>query len=711
MAKKQTPAIDQTRDPSREGVPPSAATAKPGQYRLGVDIGGTFTDLVLVEEKTGKITLEKVETDVRSPAGGVVAAIKRAQVNARELSLFVHGTTLGLNAVLESKGVLTGLITTRGFRDVLEIGRLDRPRMYDILYRKPPVLVPRFLRKEVAERVDHRGNVLVPLNEKETRQVVRQLKKKGVKAIAVCLLHSYANPSHEIRIGEIVREEFPEAYVSLSSEILQQFYEYERTVSAVIDASIKPLMENYLRGLDEVLASEGFKGAFLLMRTGGGAMTSRTARQTPIHTILSGPAGAVQGAACLSELTGHANLIVMDMGGTSFDVSLLFRGQPVVRTDLELAGYKVLLPTLDIHTIGAGGGSIAWLDAGNALQVGPQSAGAEPGPISYGKGGTQPTVTDAAVCLGLINPNYFLGGQMKLDSEAARRVILKKIAEPLGLSVPAACHGILTIIEAKMTDAIRVISIDRGFDPRDFTLLACGGGAPLFATLLAERMGISTVIVPRWPGNFSAWGMLMADIVYDFSSTQPTLLEELDLRAVGETFEGLEKAGQTALEHDGVAETDRLLFRSLDMKYRMVGHTINVPVFSEELEGDDRSKLQAKFEELHLLLYGYELDDPPQVVNFRVRATGSLRRPTIGRIQNGNSSADLALKGKRFVRANHGEEEVEYKVYARELLRTANGIPGPAIIEEPSSTTVVYPGQALEVDPFGNLLIRARTIQ
>lgn len=701
--------VEKVSDVTQAGPASKSTRAVPqdsNRHRLGVDIGGTFTDLVLIDEHTGRMKFEKVETTVASPSAGVLAAISKTGMRARELSVFVHGTTLGLNALIEEKRTPTGLITSHGFRDVLEIGRLDRPHMYDILYQKLPVLIPRHLRKEVPERIDAQGKVLLPLDDKQTRNIVVDLKQKGVKAIAVCLLHSYANPEHEIRVREIIREVFPEAFVSISSDILRQFCEYERTVSAVIDASIKPLMDSYLGGLETSLTQDGFNGAFLLMRTGGGAMTVDEARRSPIHTILSGPAGAVQGATHISKLLGYENVIVIDMGGTSFDVSLLFRGQPLVRTELELSGYKTLLPALDIQTIGAGGGSIAWIDPGNALQVGPQSAGADPGPVCYGKGGLDPTVTDAAVCLGFIDPNYFLGGEKKLDRESAQSRIVSAIGKPLNLDLASSCQGILRIIATKMTDAIRGISVERGFDPRDFTLLACGGGGPLFAAYLAERMSISKVIVPRQPGNFSAWGMLMSDLVHDFSKTQPGLLDELEMKDVTDTFGELERAGLAVLEKDGVSDGERILVHSMDMKYRMVGHTIAVPIPSGRLSGKDKALFQSRFEELHQLLYGYLLDDPVQVVNFRVRAVGSVRRPTIERIQQGEESADHALIRERRILWGLEKAETRYKVYRRELLKANNRIAGPAIIEEPSSTTVLHRNQWLRVDDFGNLFVQ-----
>ncbi len=678
-------------------------------YRLGVDIGGTFTDLVVINEETGEIQQEKVETNTQSPSTGVLNAIKKAGINPKDFSLFVHGTTLGLNALLERKGVVTGLITTQGFRDILEIGRLDRPHMYDILYRKPPVLIPRYLRKEVKERLDNHGNILTPLYKKSAQKAIRELKKQGVKAIAVSFLHSYANPVHELEMRELIKEEYPETYVSLSSDILQQFYEYERTVSASIDASIKPLMEKYLEGLEVALGKDKFSGSFHLTRTGGGAMTAREARHTPIHTVLSGPAGAIQGAVYFSQLSGYENLIVIDMGGTSFDVSLLFQGHPLVRTELEVGGHKILLPALDIQTIGAGGGSIAWVDDGRALQVGPQSAGADPGPICYGKGGTDPTVTDAAVCLGLIDPDYFLGGQITLNSSAARQAIERKIANPLRLSFPAACNGILTLIATKMTDVIRGITVERGFDPRDFSLLACGGGGPLFATLLASRMGILRVIVPRSPGNFSAWGMLMSDIIYDCSKTRPSLLDEIEIDTVVSIYNELQQSAQAALVRDKVPSSNQQFVSSLDMKYRMVGHSINVPLSPDILASRGvRESLHSKFEELHQLLYGYRLDDAVQVVNFRVRAIGQVRRPKIDPIPTGGVDSSSAIKGTRRIEADSRTKTDNYTIYRREDLRAGNHAHGPAIVEELSSTTVLYDTDLLEVDRFGNLVIHTQ---
>lgn len=674
--------------------------------RVAVDIGGTFTDLVCLDERSGQLGFEKTQTTPPDPALGVMAAIHQGGLELDRVGLFIHGTTLGLNALLEGKGAQTGLITTEGFRDVLEIGRLDRPHMYDILYRKPPPLVPRYLRREARERLNYRGEVLVPLDEDQARAVVRWLRDQGIRVFAVCLLHSYANPAHEKRAGEIIRTECPGAYVSLSHTIVQEFYEYERTVSTVINATIQPLVERYLDRLSDELTGQGFRGEFLISRSGGGAMSYRQAKEMPVHTILSGPAGGVQGAAYLAKMLKIPHLIAMDAGGTSFDVSLLYRGQLQVRSKARAAGYELLLPVVDIETIGAGGGSIAWIDAGNALQVGPQSAGAHPGPICYGRGGIEPTVTDAAVSLGLIDPDYFLGGTLRLDLAAAERGIRERLARPLGLSLEESASGVLAIIETKMTGAIREMSVERGYDPREFALLAYGGAGPLFAASLAERVGVPQVIVPRWPGNFSAWGMLMFDLVHDFVQSHVAVLDEVSLDAVNKIFHRLERSALDTLAQQGVPQQDQLVLRSVDMKYLMAGHVINVPVGSDTLNQKDRQGLRTKFNQLHELLYGHQLDDILQVVNFRLRAVGRVRKPALKKIPRGGREPKAAYKGTRLIYDPRTKKRVRYSVFVRDRLRAGKTLAGPAIVEEAASTTVVWPGHALRVDPYGNLILR-----
>ena len=674
--------------------------------RLAVDIGGTFTDLVTLDEQSRKMRFEKTESTPDSPARGVMNSIAKGRLDLAQVHLFIHGTTLGLNALLENKGARTALITTRGFRDVLEIGRLDRPHMYDILYRKPPLLVRRQLRCEVTERVNHRGEVLVPLDEAETRAVVRWLRQQGINVFGVCLLHSYANAGHEKRVGEIIREEHAEAYISLSHTILQELYEYERTVSTVINATIQPLMAKYLEHLSDNLAGDGFQGGFLVTRSAGGAMSHHQAKETPVHTILSGPAGGVQGAVYLANELDISNLIAIDAGGTSFDVSLIHRGEARVRTEAKVAGYKLLLPVVDLETIGAGGGSIAWIDAGNALQVGPQSAAAHPGPICYCRGGTEPTVTDAAVCLGLINPASFLGGKLRLDVSAAERGIEEQLAKPLQLSVQDTALGILAITETKMTGAIREMSVERGYDPREFSILAYGGAGPLFAASLAEKVGVPQVIVPRWPGNFSAWGMLMFDVVQDFVQSYVAILEEANLERVNGIFARLERSALEGLARQGVPQVDQLVSRSVDMKYLMAGHVINVPVSNGALVEKNRKILRKRFNELHQLLYGHQLADILQVVNFRVRAIGRVRKPKLEPIPRGSKDPKPAYICTRAIYEPRQRRKARFQIFDRDRLQADNVLAGPAIVEEAASTTVVPTGWKLRVDLYGNLTLR-----
>jgi N-methylhydantoinase A len=674
--------------------------------RLAVDIGGTFTDLVSLDERSGKMGFEKTETTPDDPAPGVMDSIAKARLDLAQVPLFIHGTTLGLNALLENKGARTALITTRGFRDVLEIGRLDRPHMYDILFRKPPLLVRRQLRCEITERVNHRGEVLVRLDEAETRAAVRWLRQQGISVFAVCLLHSYANPAHEKRVGEIVREEHPGAYVSLSHTILQEFYEYERTVSTVINATIQPLMAKYLDHLWNNLVGGGFQGGFLITRSAGGAMSHHQAKETPVHTILSGPAGGVQGAVYLANELDMPNLIAIDAGGTSFDVSLIHRGEARVRTEAKVASYKLLLPVVDLETIGAGGGSIAWIDTGNALQVGPQSAAAHPGPICYCRGGTEPTVTDAAVSLGLINPASFLGGKLRLDVSAAERGIEERLAKPLRLNLQDTALGILAITETKMTGAIREMSVERGYDPREFSILAYGGAGPLFAVSLAEKVGVPQVIIPRWPGNFSAWGMLMFDVVQDFVQSYVAVLEETNLERVNEIFAGLERSALEGLARQGVPQVDQLVSRSVDMKYLMAGHVINVPVSNGALVEEDRNILRKRFNELHQSLYGHQLTDILQVVNFRVRAIGRVRKPELEKIPRGSKDPKSAHTGSRLIYEPRQRRKARFQIFDRDRLRSGNVLAGPAIVEEAASTTVIPAGWKMRVDLYGDLTLQ-----
>lgn len=673
--------------------------------RFAVDVGGTFTDLITWNVRSGQVRSNKTLT-MPEPSQGVLDVLRKEGLQLGDVHLFVHGTTLGINAVLERKGARTGLITTKGFRDVIEIARMDRPDMYNILYQKPPALVPRQLRMEVEERIDARGKILLPLDRTAVLQAIDRFRHHNVQAVAVCLLHSYANPSHEEAIGEIFAREAPELYVTLSHQILREYSEYERTMSAVMNSYIQPLVQEYLGHLQEKLQGEGFSQRFLLLRSSGGAMSYGEARRSPIFTLMSGPAGGVLGAARLSAVTGVKNLITADGGGTSFDVSLVVNGSPRVVSETIIEGYKLLLPIMDIRSIGAGGGSIATVDAGGALQVGPQSAGGNPGPICYGRGGDRPTVTDAALCLGLLNPEFFLGGEMRLHYEAASAAIDCKIAKPLGLDVRRASSGILAIVETKMAGAIREITIEKGFDPREFALLAFGGSGPFFACNLARKCEIGKVIIPVAPANFSAMGMLLSDLVHHYSRTLILDLKDVTASCIDSIFQELEGLGRSALEADGIEQQKREFHRSVDMRYfGQGGHSVTMPLAFGRFTEEQRQGLEAAFHRLHESTYGYRTDEPVQIVHFRLQALGRLEKPDFRPIQNGGENACHAIKHERQVYWRQLDRVVAFPVYDRTKLLGGNSLTGPAIVEEATATSVVAPGDKLTVGPYGDLII------
>ena len=673
--------------------------------RFAVDVGGTFTDLISWDLRSGEIRCNKTLTKVE-PSQGVLDVIRKEKLDLREVHLFVHGTTLGINAILEKKGARTGLITTKGFRDVIEIARMDRPDMYDILYRKPPALVPRRLRMEVDERIDARGNVLRALDREAVLTAISHFRQHRVQAVAICLLHSYANPSHEEQIGAIFAKEAPELYVTLSHRILREYSEYERTMSAVMNSYIQPKVQDYLGHLQTNLRQEGFSQRFLLLRSSGGAMSFTDARERPIFTLMSGPAGGVLGASRLAAATGMQNLITADGGGTSFDVSLIVNGQPRVVSETTIEGYKLMLPIMDIRSIGAGGGSIASVDAGGALQVGPESAGGNPGPVCYARGGQQPTVTDAALCMGLLDPEFFLGGEMRLDRHAASAAITSKVAAPLGLDYRRASSGILAIVETKMAGAIREITVEKGFDPRDFALLAFGGSGPFFACNLAHKCEIRKVVIPVAPANFSAMGMLLSDLVHHYSRTVIIDLENSTASRIDSIFYELESLGQNALEADRIPPEKREFHRSLDMRYLgQGGHSITVPLAPGTLTEDQRRTLEASFHRMHESTYGHRTEEPVQIVHFRLQAVGRVEKPDFRPIPSGGENASQAIKQQRDVFWREFDRVVPFPTYERAKLLAGNSLTGPAIVEERTATTVLGPGDKLAVGPYGDLII------
>jgi N-methylhydantoinase A len=671
---------------------------------FAVDVGGTFTDLVVLDNESGTVSFAKASTTPREPARGVLAAIRKSNLSLPQAATFFHGTTLGINAMLEHKGAPTGLITTKGFRDALELRRLDWP-MYKLHWEAPPPLIPRYLRREVSGRVRADGLVLAELDEDAVRRETRFLVEHGVESIAICFLHSYAFPEHERRAGEIVASAFPAVSVTLSHEVTQEYREYERTATTAGDASIKPQMARYIDDLDRSLQSESFRGAFVLTRCDGGVMSAAEAKRRPIRTLISGPASGVMGVVALSRWLGIPNLIGADMGGTSFDASLVMDHEPTLSNLTRIGDLPLLVPVVELATIGAGGGSIAWLDSGGALNVGPQSAGAEPGPVCYGRGGSEPTFTDAALVSGLLDPDDFLGGEIKLDVEGALQAIRTRIAAPLGLSPEEAAAGIVVLTEAKMAATLEDLTVAKGHDPREFTLLAFGGGGSLVASALASRLGIPRVLVPQSPGTFSAWGMLTLDVVHDFARTSLSPLQDLDSSELAARFAQLEAQAQDALERERVPPERRAILRSLDMRYQGQEHVLTLALGDSFVETADPDSLRALFDERHRLTYGYSLRDPVELTAFRIRAVGALVKPRQVSLERGSEDATHALRGRR--RAVHQESggTLDWAVYSRPLLKAGNRLRGPAIVEEAAATTLIAPTQELVVDDLGNLII------
>jgi N-methylhydantoinase A len=673
------------------------------QFCIGVDIGGTFVDAVEFDRRAGTVRLAKAPTTPGRPWEGVLHALDRLATPLEAVDLFIHGTTLGLNAVLERRGALTGVITNDGLRDIFVIGRSNVPdhAMYDFQYEQPPLIVRRRDTVGVRCRLDAEGRELEALDEDGVRAAARFLvESQQVEAIAICFLHSYRNPAHERRAAEIVRAMYPTVAVSASFEIAREYREYERTSTTVIDAYIRPILAGYIDELSRALRERGFAGRFLVMRSGGGAMTSAEARKSPTHTILSGPAGGIVGAARVATVSERSELLTFDTGGTSLDLCVIERGVPVTRHEAELERYPLLIPIYDIRTLGAGGGSIATVEDG-LLRVGPRSAGAEPGPIAYGRGGTEPTVTDAAIALGYIDAERFLGGAMPLDAVTACAEIERLIGKPLGLSLDGAAVGVFRVLLAKTVGAVRQVTIERGRDPRTFSLLAFGGAGPLLAPLLARELEIREVIVPVAPAAFSAWGMLSADIVNDFARTELRRLDDLDLSELEGRFGELELSARRSLVEQGVAESEIVLTRQLDLRYEGQEHSLTLPIAGDLCV----EQLRAAFEAEHERRYGHIMDSPVQVLAVRVRGGAKAADVSLPTVPEVTSDASDPLLAKRVAWCFARNVRTEFSVYDRSRLRAGHCLDGPAIVDEGTSTTVVMSDQRLQVDDHGQLLI------
>ena len=670
--------------------------------RIAVDIGGTFTDIVYIDEGTMQIVVDKVRSTPWDIGQAVLEAIKKIKVDMSEVRLFIHGTTAGVNTIVQRKGARVGLITTKGFTDVLEMARGNRKELYNYLWKKPKPLVPRYLRLGVSERINYSGEIIEKLDDQEVKEIIMKLRENGLEAIAVCLLHSYANPAHEQRVGEIIKEVWPEATFALSHLVAREIREYERMSTTVINAYIEKAVVEYLSRLSQNLKNMGFLGQLLVLGPSG-ILGIEAVREKALYTLASGPIGGAAGAAYLARLSGIRDLLTMDVGGTSFDVSIIKDGVNVERHQTEIMGFPVLMAGMDIRTIGAGGGSIARVDAAGLLTVGPDSAGADPGPMAYGLGGTEPTVTDAALVNGLIDPDYFLGGEIHLDLDLAKRGV-NDVAKKLGLSLNEAADGILSVARNNMTTATTEILVGQGFDPRDFAIMAYGGAGGIFAGNIAKDMSISRVIIPPGPGVFSAQGILSMDLVHTYARGYARSMDELDIQELEDIYKDMENNALQILTREGMSR-DRVEFaRSLDMCYAGQHYYIETPVPKGELKANAKIEINNSFERLHEIRYGHRIEAPLITINIRLKAIGKIKEIPMTEVKQGKGIPQSAIKKKRKVYLEGNLMDTQ--IYERDKLLCGNTIVGPAIIEEPFHTTVVMPGQTLQVDKLGNLIIR-----
>jgi len=673
--------------------------------RIGVDTGGTHTDLVLIDDAGAALLTLKVPSTLGDLSDGILDGLGRILEEGgaapSAVDRFVYATTMVTNLIVEGVDAPVGLVTTQGFRDVLEIARASRkPHIYDINWRPARPLVPRHRRLTVPERIDFAGKVVTPLDEDAVRAAFAEFAAAGVTSVAVCFLNAYANPVHERRVAEIAAEGWPDIDVSLSSAIVREFREYERMSTTGLNAYVKRPITRHLTRLDQQLRGRGVESAPFIMRGNGGISTFAVAQELPVAVTHSGPMGGIVGGTAIAEACGIKDIITLDMGGTSADVSLVSQGKPVLTTRGKLGPYPLLLPMLDLVTIGAGGGSIAWLDQGTALRVGPRSAGAMPGPACYDQGGADPTVTDSNLLAGRLNPGYFLGGLRKLRTDLAEKALVEKVAGPLGMSLQDAALGVLAIAESHMVNAIRLISVDRGLDPRDFTLVGFGGAGPLHTLRLAEELSIDRVLIPAAPGNVSAMGLLAADVRHDLARTQVTALEQVDPDTLAAGFAEMLQEAEALLAREGVAPERRISALGVDLRYQGQNYELNLPLSGNGLDQAELDALAKRFHDEHQRVYGYHLPTRGiQLVNLRATAIGRLsvarwpeHRP-MGAVASAVGSRRIMLAGGI---------TAEAPVYRSTELHPEQKISGPAIVEYPGSTLFMPPGWTAVYDRMRN---------
>ena len=665
--------------------------------RIGVDIGGTFTDFICYDESGNKVVIDKIPTTPDAPEKAVIEVIKRnlTKEHLGKVDFFLHGTTVGLNSLLERKGSKVGLVCTKGFRDILEIRRGDRDEMYNLFWQPKPPLVPRYLRLEVEERIFASGDIHSPINNIQLKEVCNKLIEEKVNSIAIALINSYANKKHEVFIETTLRELGFKGQISLSSIVSGEYREYERTTTTVIDAFVKSRMSNYLNTLKKEMNSIGFNGGYLVTRSGSGSMTFDEAEDRPFETIMSGPVAGAEGAGELSRKLKNINMVTADVGGTSFDTCLIINGRPQIQYEGTIVGLPVQSPWVDVRSIGAGGGSIAWLE-NNALRVGPKSAGANPGPACYDKGGQEPTVTDANLFLGRLGSGSKLGGWMKLNVKESENSLLK-ISKELSITPSQLAEGILSIINAKMADAIRTITVKKGIDPREFSLVAFGGAGSMHAVWLAAELEIDEIIVPNDPGTFSAWGMLQTDIRRDLTVNFYNSFADLNEEKIKDAFNKLKEEAIDLLKIESVEDENMSFNLTADMRY--VGQEYYVNVEIDKII--DLNKINNDFHGTYKKQFGHSTPDGPlEFINLRLVAEGKIKKSNSLKSEKNLDKSKDSLRKITF-----DNKDFDTKVLDRSNVESKKKIDGPLIIEEETATTVIPPNYILEKDEFGNLII------
>ncbi|MBX3552224.1 MAG: hydantoinase/oxoprolinase family protein [Pseudolabrys sp.] len=690
-----------------EAVSGGAGAAR---LRIAVDIGGTFTDLAAFDEASGELHFGKALSTHGKLVDGIEDTLNGARIAAKDAYLFLHGSTIAINTLLERTGAETALLITEGFRDIYEIGRVNRPDAYNLFFSKHEPLIRRSLRFEVPERLRADGAVHKELDESAVRRLVRSLKGRGIEAVAILLLHSYRNPAHEVRVKEIVQEELPGTFVSASHELSQEYREFERVSTVAANAYVGPRVAAYLGELESHLEAAGFRGSFYAVQSTGGLFPIAHARRDCVRMLESGPAAGVIGAQAICAQMGLGDAIAFDMGGTTAKAGVISKGEPLTTGSALIGGYEkalpIQIPMIDIFEVGTGGGSIARIGEGQSLRVGPQSAGSMPGPACYGRGGKEPTVTDANLLLGRLDEHNFLGGEMPLDRDAAR-MAMRAVAAPLGLDETAMADGILRIAVTTMSHAVKAVTTERGLDAGAFTMVVYGGAGPLHASAIAREIGIRRVLIPFSPGHFSAYGMLFSDLRYDYVRSCFRRLDDVSFDELEAIYAEMEKEGRAAIADSAVKPGEIRVARAADMRYVGQEHAVTVDLDEALFKAKDRPGIKRQFDEVHAVRYGTSAPkEPGDIVSLRLTVTGLMKKPSPRSVQEGAAQpeADTLLRRKPVYFRDAGDF-VETPVYARTRLRHGNEIAGPALIEEHASTTVIQPGDRMSVDAFGNLIL------